>query len=102
MALTITIRLTDEQEESLTRFWNQQSQPQISPVDGQQMFVNPYSSVEDLIVQTVQATVVKTAIDRCPPVAAMEDLEAMAALKAKMADRAKVSIAVPAIERPVK
>jgi hypothetical protein len=93
MALQITIKLTDEQEESLTRFWNQQSQPQTSPVDGQQMFVNPYVSVEDLIVQTVQATVVKTAIDRCPPTAAMKDLEDMQKLRDKMSARTKVELA---------
>jgi hypothetical protein len=92
MALKITIRLSDDQEESLARFWALQSVQETSPVDGQPMSVNPYQSVEDLVIQTVQATVVKTAMDRCPPAAGMKDLQDLAKLRERIAARTKVEL----------
>lgn len=90
--MDITLNLNDDQVESLTRFWHQQDRRETSPIDGSQVTVNAFADVTDLVVQHLQATLVRTAMELCPPASAKADMDAMQALKLKLADKIKLSV----------
>jgi hypothetical protein len=93
--MRIVIKLTPEQAEAVERFRAEQTKAETNPVTGQQMMVPIYESVEDMIVQTIGATILCTALNRFPPAAAMQDLADIKRVQDRMARRAMPELAKP-------
>lgn len=89
----VTIELSEEQVESLTKFCLAQTKPEVNPVTGQQMQVPMYESVQDLIIQAVQATVINTSMQLYPPASALADLRIVKEAQERLALRAKPVLA---------
>jgi hypothetical protein len=93
--MRIVIKLTAEQAEAVERFRAEQVRPETNPATGQQMMVPIYETVEDMIVQTIGATILSTALNRFPPAAAMQDLLDIKRVQDRMAKRAMPELAKP-------